>query len=125
MPGTTELSTADLRTAGDAIETVIEFRDYLPPGGMLLMLAGRWRDEIRELLAMPTLDRVSRGPDHKRLSTMDDADLYRLAEAVILLVGAFTGSMDDPELPRQLKDLLGSIVFARSARAGVEEAKAS
>ena len=125
MPAITQLSTDKLRIAGDSIETVIEFRDYLPPGGTLVMLAGRWRDVIRELLSVPALDRVSRGPDHKKLSAMEDADLYRLAEAVILLVGAFTGSMDDPELPRQLTDLLGSIVFARNARGGVEEAKAS
>lgn len=125
MPSLTELPTDNLRIAGDAIETVIEFRDYLPPGGMLVMLAGRWRDDIRELLSVPPLDRVSCGPDRKKLSAMEDADLYRLAEAVILLVGAFTGSMDDPELPRQLNDLLSTIVLARNARAGVEDARAS
>ena len=125
MPAITQLSTDSLREAGDAIETVIEFRDYLPQGGMLLMLAGKWRDDIREQLGVPGLDRVSRGPDHKKLSAMEDADLYRLEEAVILLVGAFTRYMDDPELPRQLKDLLGSIAFARNTRKGAEEAKVS
>jgi hypothetical protein len=125
MPAITQLSTDSLREAGDAIETVIEFRGYLPQGGMLLMLAGKWRDDIRELLGMPTLDRVSRGPERKKLDTMGEADLYRLAEAVIVLVGAFKGSMDDPELPRQLTDVLGMITLERRARAGAEEARAS
>lgn len=39
MPSLPELSTAGLRAAGDAIETVIDFREYLPPGGMLLKAA--------------------------------------------------------------------------------------
>ena len=53
MPSLPELSTANLRNAGDAIETLIEFRDYLPPGGMMLMQAGQFRDQIRALLALP------------------------------------------------------------------------
>jgi hypothetical protein len=125
MPAITQLSTDSLREAGDAIETVIEFRDYMPFGGMLLMLAGKWRDDIREMLGMPTLDRVSRGPDRKKLGGLEDGDLDRLAGAVILLVGAFTRYMDDPELPRQLTDVLGMITLEKRARAGAEEVRAS
>jgi hypothetical protein len=125
MPAITQLSTDSLREAGDAIETVIEFRDYLPQGGMLLMLAGKWRDDIRELLGMTTLDRVSRRPDRQKLDGLEDGDLDRLAGAVILLVGAFKCHMDDPELPRQLTDVLGMITLERRARAGTEEARAS
>jgi hypothetical protein len=46
----TELPKADLRAAGDAIETLIEFRAYLPPAGPLVMLAGKFRDDIRDAL---------------------------------------------------------------------------
>jgi hypothetical protein len=125
MPAITQLSTDKLRIAGDSIETVIEFRDYLPQGGMLLMLAGRWRDDIRELLALPTLGRATHGPERKKLSTLDESDLYRLAEAVIVLVGEFKSSMDDPELHAQLTDFLGAIVIERNTRAGAEEARVS
>jgi hypothetical protein len=125
MPAITELSTAELRDAGDAVETLIAFRDYLPPGGMLLMLAGKWRDDIRELLGMPPLERVSRGAERESLKALADAELDRLAGAVILLTDAFTRYMDDPELPRHLTDLLAVIVFERRARVGAEEAKVS
>jgi hypothetical protein len=40
MPSLTELSTENLRDAGVAVETVIEFRDYLPPGGALRTRGG-------------------------------------------------------------------------------------
>jgi hypothetical protein len=125
MPSLSELSKAKLRDAGDAIETVIEFRDYLPPGGMLLMLAGRWRDDIRELLDMPPLERVSRGKHRKPLGSLEPEDLERLAQAVILLVGSLTGYMDDPELSSRLTDLLGTLAFEQRARVVTEGAKAS
>lgn len=37
MPSLTELSKAELRDAGDAIETLIEFRDYLPGSDGVLL----------------------------------------------------------------------------------------
>ena len=125
MPSLTELSTAGLRDAGDAVETVIEFRDYLPPGGMLLMLAGRWRDDIRELLKVPPLERVSRSPERKKFDDLKAAELDRLFEAVLMLNGRFTGYMDDPELVRRLADVLAQVGSARVARVILEEAKAS
>ena len=125
MSSLTELSTAGLRDAGDAVETVIEFRDYLPADGMLLMLAGRWRDDIRELLGMPPLGPVKRGPKIKAIEGITDSDLDRLFEAALMLNGRFTGYMDDPELVRRLSDVLAQVGSARVARVIPEEAKAS
>lgn len=125
MPSLPELSTANLRNAGDAIETLIEFRDYLPPGGMMLMQAGQFRDQIRALLALPAAPRVSRGPERKTLDTLEDAELERLFGAVFLLVGGLTGYMDNPELPRHLTNVFRAIIFEREARVIAEEVKAS
>jgi hypothetical protein len=120
-----DLSKDDLRVAGDAIETVIEFRAYLPTDGMLIMLAGKYRDDIRELLGMPLLEPVSHEPECKKLEALKGADLDRLFEAVLILNGRFTGYMDDPELPRCLADVLARVGYARAARIVAAEAKAS
>lgn len=116
MPSLKELSTDELRVLGDAIETVIDCRDYLPPGGMLLMEAGKLRDEIRGLLLMPPLGRVTREPGRKPLDSLAGADLDRLTEAVLILTGAFPDHLD-PEMLRRLIDLHTAIVFERRTRA--------
>ena len=97
MPSLTELSTAQLRDAGDAVETLIDFRGYLLPGGMLLMLAGKFRDDIRELLGMPPLERVSRGQERKKYDSMKDAEVDRLGKAVAILNSVFAPYMDDAD----------------------------
>jgi hypothetical protein len=105
MRSLTELPIADLRVAGDAVETVIEFGAYLPPGEMLVMVAGRFRDDIREQLRVPHLEPAHRGTEVKPLDNLGSADRYRFAEAVGILVGRFTPFMDDPELITLLSDL--------------------
>lgn len=105
MRSLAELPIDDLRTAGDAIETVIEFRDYLPPAEMLVMLAGRFRDDIREMLAVPRLEPASRGTEVRSLDELENAELYRAAKAVGVLTGRFTPFMDDPELIALLSGL--------------------
>jgi hypothetical protein len=105
MPSLAELPIADLRVAGDAVETVIEFRAYLPPGEMLVMVAGRFRDDIRELLRVPRLEPAHRGAEVKPLDSLESADLYRTAKAVGVLVGRFTPYIEDPELITLLSDL--------------------
>jgi hypothetical protein len=120
-----DLPKDDLRVAGDAIETVIEFRAYLPTDGMMIILAGRFRDDIREELGVPPLTPAGRGPERKLLDDMEDADLGRLLEAVLILNGRFTGYMDDPELPKCLADVLARVGHVRTARIVALEAKAS
>jgi hypothetical protein len=94
----TDLPIADLRAAGDATETLIEFCDYLSPDGMLVMLAGKFRDDIREILQVKRLERAYRGTEVKPLSDLSNEQYNRLALAVGVLVGRYTLWMDDPEL---------------------------
>lgn len=125
MPSLTELSTAQLRDAGDAVETLIDFRGYLLPGGMLLMLAGKFRDDIRELLGMPPLERVSRGQERKKYDSMKDAEVDRLGKAVAILNSVFAPYMDDAELVRLIRNVLAEVAFEKAGRRVLEEAKAS
>jgi hypothetical protein len=132
MSSLTELSTAELRDAGDAVETLIEFRDYLPLGGMLLMLAGRFRDAVRKELGVPSVPRVTRGPELKRLQQLKDDDLDALAYAVGDLVTRLRRVIEDAELGRLLDEVNAELLLlmvdrdkaAEAARAA-EEAKAS
>jgi hypothetical protein len=132
MPAITELPIDDLRVAGDAIETLIDLRACLPADGKLLMLAGRFRDGIREELGMPPLERPERGSESKRLDELEEEDLDKLAYAVDTLVSAYRKVMDDPELVRRLGDLnsaLRLLLFqrdcaGRAAPVAEEEAEA-
>jgi hypothetical protein len=120
-----ELSTDELRLAGDAIETVIDLRAYLPPDGTLIMLAERFRDDIRELLGVPVLKPANRDPERNQLNDLADEELDRMAEAVTALVGRFRPFIDDPELVKQLSDLHARVCVRLYARATAEEVKAS
>jgi hypothetical protein len=125
-----ELSTDELRVAGDAVETVIDLRAYLPPDGTLIMLAGRFRDNIREELDVPPLEPAGRAPERKQLDLpgLDDlpaVELDRLATAVTTLVGRFRSFIDDPELATQLSELHARLRARLLARATAEEARAS
>lgn len=109
---------------GDAVETLIEFRDYLPPGDTLLDLALRFGDEIRELLGMPVLPRVSRGPERKPLDGLEDTDLGRLSRALVILSPEFADYLTSPEMISHLTAVFREVCVV-VARRMTEGAKAS
>jgi hypothetical protein len=112
----------DLRAAGSAIEDVIDFVACLPESDMLLMVATRFADDLRERLKLPTMGRITPAP-RPPLAQLSLEDLSRLDKAVGVLLGRFTGNMEDPELITQLtgvQTMLGPIVLAAEARAKTE-----
>jgi hypothetical protein len=121
MPLLTELPKADLRAAGDAIETLIEYRACLPPAELLIMLAGKFRDDIRDALGMPLPERASRGQDVRPLGELASGELDKLFRAVGVLVGRFTPWMDDPELIASLSGLHQVLSIQASERARLAE----
>lgn len=125
MTQITELPTADLRDAGDAIETLIDLRAYLPPGGMLIMLAGKLRDDIRDMLEVRPLEPAERGSEVKPLGDLEDTDLDRLDKAVVVLLGRFTRFMDDPEMQPLLTALQARLAVELFARAQAKAAESS
>jgi hypothetical protein len=120
MPSISQLSIADLRVAGDATETLIDFRAYLPTEGMLVMLAGRWRDDIREALGVRPVERAYRGSEVKPLDEMPDLEFDQLAKAVGVLVGRFMAAMEDPVLPKLLRELESSLDTQETKRAELQ-----
>jgi hypothetical protein len=118
-----DLPITDLRLAGDTIETVIEFRAYLPPGEHLVVFAGSFRDDIRELLGMPELGVARRGTEVKPLSEMNDEDFGTLCQAVAVLLGQFTVWMDDPELVILLNALHDLLTGDEARRDALKEAE--
>jgi hypothetical protein len=120
MRSLTELPVDALQVAHDAAETVLRFRAYLPPGGLLVMLAGKFRDDIRDAREMEPLPRAYRGRDRLTLDELTSIELDTLAGAVgILLQRRFTDAMDDPELSAQLLGLSDALDEQKAERAQI------
>lgn len=117
-----DLPITDLRLAGFSIETVIDRRAYLPPGEKLVMFTGTFRDDIRDLLGMPSLDHPKRGAEVKPLSEMSDEDFGILFAAVAVLLGQFRKWMDDPELAILLNALHGLLRIDEARRDALKAA---
>ena len=69
-----------------------------PPEGMLVILAGKFRDDVRDALGMKRLEPAYRGTEVRPLGGLTGAGLDRLAKAAGVLLGRFTPFIDDPEL---------------------------
>ena len=123
MGDLSELPITDLRTAGDAIETLIEFRAYLPPEEVKATVCGRFRDDIRELLGLPIPERAERGYEERFLPELDDEGFNHLLHAVGTLVGRFTPFMDDPELVILLKTLHDLLTVEEARRDALKAAE--
>jgi hypothetical protein len=116
----TELSADALQVARDAAETLVRFREYTPPGGMLVMLLSRFRDDTREALEMEPEERVYRGRERRSLDELTSVELDTVAGSVdILLQDRFTSCMDDPALAPLLRELRGSLDAQKGERAHI------
>ena len=120
---TRDLPMNDLRLAGDTIETVIDRRAYLPPDAKLVMFAGSFRDDIRELLGMPDLGAARRGAEVEPLSEVSEEDFGNLRQAVAVLLGQFTKWMDDPDLVTLLKVLHELLAIDEARRDALKAAE--
>jgi hypothetical protein len=118
-----DLPITDLRFAGDSIETVIEFRAYLPQGEKLVMFAGMFRDDIRDLLGMPERAAAEGGAEVKPLSEMSDEDFGNLFAAVAVLVGQSAKWMDDPKLVILLNALHDLLTVEEARRDALKAAE--
>lgn len=102
MPSLNQFPEDQLTTARSATEAVMKLKAYLP-SGLLLMLLGRWRDEVDDALDMKRGELPSRGKERRTLDQLTSAELDTLSGAVAILTEVrFTSTMDDPELPKRL-----------------------
>jgi hypothetical protein len=118
-----DLDTDALKVALDASDSLMKHKAYLPPGGLLVMLLGRWRDEVGDALGMERGELPTRGKERRSLDELTSVELGTVSGAVaILLQSRFTAVMDDPELPKQLREFDGNLSTQTTER---EELKAS
>lgn len=121
-----DLDTDTLKVALNAADTLMEHKAYMPPGGLLVMLLGRFRDDVREALGMETEDIPRRGKKHRSLDEMTSAELDAVWGALmILLQDRFTGHMDDPDLPKLLRAFQGELADQKAERAQIRADMAS
>jgi hypothetical protein len=115
-----ELPADALQVARDAADTLVRFREYTPPGGMLVMLLGRFRDDVREALEMEPEERAYRGRERRSLDELTSVELDTVAGSVdILMQDRFTSYMDDPALAPLLRELRGAIDRQKAERAQI------
>jgi hypothetical protein len=121
MRSLNELPEDALKVALEAAETLVTFNAYLPPGGLLFLLLGRWRDDIREALGMELEELPRRAREHKPLDELTSVELGSVSGAVMILLQArFTWAMDDPALPRLLREYEGMLAKQQTEREQIQ-----
>lgn len=121
-----DLGTDALKVALTACDTLMERKAYMPRGGLLVMLLGRYRDDVREALDMDTEDIPRRGKVHRPLDEMTSAELDAAwGAATTLLQDRFTRHMDDPDLPKLLRAFQGDLSGQKTKRKQIRASIAS
>lgn len=129
-----ELEPDALKLARECATVLLDRKAYLPPGGLLPMLLGRWRDDIAEVIGGDTPKAKKDKPkplprrerEHRSLDELTSVELDTVAGAVgILLQDRFTAIMDDPELPRQLAAFSDNLIDQKTERAQIQASLAS
>jgi hypothetical protein len=125
MRSLTQLPEDELKVALNAAEALMRFKAYLP-GGLLFMLVGRFRDDIREILGMEVEELPHRGKERRSLDELTSVELDTVSGAVtILLEVRFTSVIDDPALPKLLREFDGSLDEQETERAQIQASMAS
>ncbi len=125
MPSLTALPDDQLKIALGAADALMEHKAFLP-GSLLFMLVGRFRDDIREALGMETGELPQRGRERRSLDELTTVELDTVSGAVgILIQDRFVHVMDDPALPRLLRDFNGELDGQKTERADIKASMAS
>lgn len=124
MRAPNEVTPDELREAHDAAGTLISerFRSYLP-GRVMLMLLGKFRDDVAEPLGMglPPLPRRSGPVRVVKLDDLTSSELGTLSDSVLILLTRFTALMDDPLLPKLLREFQDALVTEKADRTRIAD----
>jgi hypothetical protein len=126
----TELPLDDLEVALNASEALMQHKQFLP-SGLLLMLVSRFRDDTREAIGMeperfPATEKHGRGKIIRSLDDLTSTELGKVSAAVdALLDKRFTAVMDDPELPALLRKFKAGLDAQKTERAQIQASIAS
>jgi hypothetical protein len=129
MRSLTDLDTVALKVALEAADALIDRKAFLPPGGLLVMLLGRFRDDVAEVLGNGTdadAGLPKRGREQRSLDELTSVELDTVDGAVmILLQDRFTAVMDDPALPKLLDEYQDKLTDQKTERAQIQASMAS
>jgi hypothetical protein len=92
------------------VETIVRFRAYTS-GAILVMLLGKFRDDIRAAHRIEPLLPPQRGSQHLPLRELTPSELDAVIGAVGTLLDQFEPFMDDPGLPALLRDFQDVLKF--------------
>jgi hypothetical protein len=98
-----ELDGEALGVALHCADSVLRFRSYTP-GSLLVMLLGKFRDDLRDAHGKETLMPAQRGSQHLPIGELELSDLDTARDSAGTLLEQFGPFMDDPELPELLRD---------------------
>lgn len=116
-----DLDSDTLKVALEAAEALMQRKQFLPRGGLLLMLLSRFRDDAREALGMEAERFSGSGQVFRSLDKLTSTELNTVAGAVdTLLQSRFTAVMDDPELAKQLRDFRQALHEQKTERAQIQ-----
>jgi hypothetical protein len=114
-----ELDRDRLTLARQCAGTLMTFKAYLPPGGLLLMLIGKFRDDVLDVLGLDRGPLPKRGTERHSLDELTSAELDTVAGSTGILLDQFTPYMDDPALPRLLRDYQADLNTQKAERAQI------
>jgi hypothetical protein len=90
---------------------------------MLPMLLGRFRDDLAEAMSLelPPLPQRSGSVRPAKLGDLTSAELDELSGAAVALATRFTALMEDPALPKLLREFRDALVIEKVDRARIAD----
>ncbi len=90
------------------------------------MLLGKFRDDVAKFLAMelPPLPQRSGPVKVVKLDDLTSSELGMLSDTVLVLTTRFTALMDDPLLPKLLREFRDALVIEKADRTRIRRAGA-
>jgi len=121
-----------LEAALTAADTLMAHKEFMPRGGLLVMLVSRFRDDTRAAIGMEperyatTTRTTGRGKVVRSLDDLTSGELAKVSAAVATLLGEhFAAVMDDPELPRLLRAFSTELDEQTAERRDIQASMAS
>ena len=120
-----DLHLDELEVALNAADALMQHKQFLPRGGLLLMLVSRFRDDTREALGMEAERYPCRGQVVRSLDELTSVELDTVSGAVmILLQDRFKRVMDDLDLPKLLDEFQERLTDQQTERAQIRASMA-
>jgi hypothetical protein len=119
MHALTELDPDKLNLARLSAGKLMTFKEYFPSGGLLLLLIGKFHDDVLDVLEVERGPLPKRAPERHPLDELTSVELDTVAGATSALLDTFTPYMDDPALSRLLRQYQADLNAQKAERAQI------